>query len=76
MEKQLTKFTILMEQDEDGIYVAKVPEIKGCYAQGKTLREALERIEEAIDVCSILKKKKEKRILKEKLQELKKIKNK
>jgi len=51
MEKQIFDFTVLIEQDEDGIYVAKVPEIEGCYTQGKTLQEVLERIKEAIEVC-------------------------
>lgn len=44
-------FDVLIEQDEDGIYVARVPEIDGCYTQGKTLQEVLERIKEAIEVC-------------------------
>jgi len=44
-------FNVLIEQDEDGIYVARVPEIDGCYTQGKTLQEVLERIGEAIEVC-------------------------
>ena len=44
-------FTILIEQDEDGIFVAKVPDIPGCYTQGKTIPEVLERIKEAIRVC-------------------------
>ena len=51
MEKQLTDFTVFIEQDEDGVYVARVPEIGGCYTQGKTLQETLERIKEAIEVC-------------------------
>jgi predicted RNase H-like HicB family nuclease len=51
MEKEIMDFTVLIEQDEDGIFVAKVPEIKGCYTQGKTLQEVLERIKEAIEVC-------------------------
>jgi predicted RNase H-like HicB family nuclease len=51
MKKQMLDFTILIEQDEDGIYVAKVPEIAGCHTQGKTVEEALERIREAIEVC-------------------------
>ena len=51
MEKQILDFTVLIEQDEDGIYVARVPEIDGCYTQGKTLIEVLERIKEAIEVC-------------------------
>jgi predicted RNase H-like HicB family nuclease len=51
MEKQVLDFTVVIEQDEDGIYVAEVPEIDGCYTQGKTIPEVLERIEEAIEVC-------------------------
>jgi len=44
-------FDVIIEQDEDGIYIARVPEIEGCYTQGKTLQEVLERIKEAIEVC-------------------------
>ena len=51
MEKQILDFTVIIEQDEDGIYVANVPEIEGCYTQGKTVQEILERIKEAIEVC-------------------------
>ncbi|MBI3190827.1 type II toxin-antitoxin system HicB family antitoxin [archaeon] len=45
------QFTVLIEQDEDGIYIAKVPDIQGCYTQGKTIQEVLERVREAIQVC-------------------------
>lgn len=51
MEKNILDFTVVIEQDEDGIYVANVPELEGCYTQGKTLQEVLERIKEAIEVC-------------------------
>ncbi|MBU2616773.1 MAG: type II toxin-antitoxin system HicB family antitoxin [Nanoarchaeota archaeon] len=51
MEKQVLDFTVIIEKDEDGIYVANVPELEGCYTQGKTLQEVLERIKEAIEVC-------------------------
>jgi predicted RNase H-like HicB family nuclease len=51
MEKQILDFNVFIEQDEDGIYLAKVPEIKGCYTKGKTLQKVLERIKEAIEVC-------------------------
>jgi len=44
-------FTIVIEQDEDGFYIAEVPELEGCYTQGKTLQEAVERVKEAIEVC-------------------------
>lgn len=51
MENELLNFTVLIEQDEDGIYIAKVPEIDGCYTQGKSIEEVLRRIKEAIEVC-------------------------
>jgi len=51
MEKQIMDFNVIIEQDEEGIYVAIVPEIEGCYTQGETLQEVLERIKEAIEVC-------------------------
>jgi predicted RNase H-like HicB family nuclease len=42
------QFKVLIEQDEDGIYVASVPELPGCYTQGKTVEEVRKRIKEAI----------------------------
>ena len=51
MEKQVMDFNVFIEQDEDEIYVARVPEIDGCFTQGKTLQEVVERIKEAIEVC-------------------------
>jgi predicted RNase H-like HicB family nuclease len=50
-DNKVLNFTVLIEQDEDGIYVAKVPDIIGCYTQGKTVEQAMERIKEAIQVC-------------------------
>lgn len=44
------QFKVLIEQDEDGLYVASVPELPGCYTQGKTLEEVRERIKEAIEL--------------------------
>lgn len=51
MKKQIYNFAVLIEKDEDGIYIAKVPDIPGCYTQGKTIERVLERIKEAIEVC-------------------------
>jgi predicted RNase H-like HicB family nuclease len=51
MEGKSLNYTVLIEQDEDGIYIAKVPDIPGCYTQGKTVEQAMERIREAIQVC-------------------------
>ncbi|MBI3032003.1 type II toxin-antitoxin system HicB family antitoxin [Candidatus Woesearchaeota archaeon] len=51
MANKKVDFTIIIEQGEDGWYIAKVPDIPGCYTQGKTIPELLERIKEAIEVC-------------------------
>ena len=42
------KFTVVVEKDEDGLYVASVPLLQGCYTQGETYEEALENIKDAI----------------------------
>lgn len=47
---QELQFKILIEQDEDGLYIASVPELPGCYTQGKTIEEARERVKEAIEL--------------------------
>ena len=47
-EKMMKKFNIVVERDEDGYYVASVPELPGCHTQAKTLDELRTRIEEAI----------------------------
>ena len=37
-----------MEKAEDGYYVVECPALPGCVSQGKTEREALENVREAI----------------------------
>jgi predicted RNase H-like HicB family nuclease len=44
-------FTVLIEQDEDGIYVATVPSLKSCYTQAKTVEALYPRIREVIALC-------------------------
>jgi len=46
----MREFTVLIEQDEDGIYVASVPELPGCHTQAETLDELNRRIKEAIEL--------------------------
>ncbi len=41
------KYRVLIEQDEDGVYVAEVPSLPGCISQGQTRDEALINIKEA-----------------------------
>ena len=42
------RYRVLIEQDEDGVYVAEVPALPGCISQGKTRSEALDNIKEAM----------------------------
>ena len=42
------KYRVLIEQDEDGVFVVEVPALPGCISQGKTREEALQNIQEAI----------------------------
>ena len=44
-------FHVIIEQDEDGVYIGKVPELKGCLSQGSTLDELMKNIKEAIELC-------------------------
>ncbi len=42
------KYRILIEQDEDGVFIAECPSLPGCVSQGKTRQEAVENIQDAI----------------------------
>ena len=44
-------FSVLIEKDEDGYYVATVPALKSCYTQARTLEELYPRIKEVIELC-------------------------
>jgi len=44
-------FHVIIEQDEDGGYIGKVPELQGCLSQGDTLDELMVNIKEAIELC-------------------------
>ncbi len=44
------KYRVLIEQDEDGVFVAEVPSLPGCISQGQTRKEATENIKEAIEL--------------------------
>ena len=44
------KYRILIEKDENGIYIASCPALQGCYSQGDTVDEALQNIKDAIQL--------------------------
>ena len=43
------KYRVVIEQDEDGVFVTEVPALPGCISQGNTRSEALINIQEAIE---------------------------
>lgn len=48
MSKQ---FSVIIERDREGYYVASVPSLRGCHTQAKSLDELVVRIREAIELC-------------------------
>ena len=44
-------FNVIIEQDEDGYFVATVPELRGCHTQAKTLDSLMKRVRESIELC-------------------------
>ena len=45
------EFYVVIEKDEDGYFIGEVPQLKGCYTQGKTLDELMTNIKEVIELC-------------------------
>lgn len=43
------KYRVLIEPDEDGVFVAQVPSLPGCVSQGTTRGEALSNVQGAIE---------------------------
>ena len=49
--KAKRKFTVLIEQDEEGYFVATVPSLRGCHTQAKNLDTLMKRVREVITLC-------------------------
>jgi predicted RNase H-like HicB family nuclease len=45
------EFSVVIEKDEDGYFVASVPMLRGCHTQAKSLDVLMKRIKEAIQLC-------------------------
>jgi len=46
-----TEFYVVIERDEDGLYVGEVPQLHACYSQGRTIDELLSNMREVIALC-------------------------
>ena len=50
-KKRRQEFYVVIERDEDGYFVGEVPQLKGCYTQGKTIDELIANIKDVIKLC-------------------------
>ena len=51
MQTTRREFSVIIERDSAGYYVALVPELKGCHTQAKSLDTLMKRVREAIELC-------------------------
>ena len=49
--KMTREFSVVIEKDEDGYFVAWVPALRGCHTQARSLDVLMRRIKEAIELC-------------------------
>jgi predicted RNase H-like HicB family nuclease len=42
--------SVIVERDEDGYYIASVPELPGCHTQARTLDELANRVRKAVSI--------------------------
>ena len=45
------EFSVIVERDDEGYYVASVPELPGCHTQARSLDTLVARVREAIELC-------------------------
>ena len=49
--KTIYHLPVIIEKDEEGYYIGKVPSLKSCYTQAKTLPELYQRLQEVVSLC-------------------------
>lgn len=49
--KTIYHFPVIIEKDKNGYYLGKVPALRSCYTQAKTLPELYKRLNEAVGLC-------------------------
>jgi predicted RNase H-like HicB family nuclease len=45
------EFSVVIERDDEGYFVASVPSLRGCHTQARSLDELMDRVREAIALC-------------------------
>jgi predicted RNA binding protein YcfA (HicA-like mRNA interferase family)/predicted RNase H-like HicB family nuclease len=51
MKSKPREFSVLIERDTEGYFVATVPALRGCHTQAKSMDQLMERVREAIELC-------------------------
>jgi len=46
----MRQFDVVVERDEEGMYVGSVPQMPGCHTQGRSVDELMERMREAVEL--------------------------
>ena len=49
--KKSYNFSVIIEKDEQGYFIGKVPSLRSCYTQAKTLPELYKRLQEVVALC-------------------------
>jgi len=50
-KKKEYNFPVIIEKDESGYYLGRVPALRSCYTQAKTLPELYKRLNEVVGLC-------------------------
>jgi predicted RNase H-like HicB family nuclease len=45
------EFYVVIERDEDGMFIGEVSQLKACYSQGETIDELINNMREVIEMC-------------------------
>ena len=45
------EFLVVIERDEDGMYIGEVSQLQACYSQGRTLDELMTNMREVVELC-------------------------
>ena len=51
MAEEKLHLSIIIEQDEDNVYIVSCPAFKGCHSYGNTIEEAMKNLREVIEIC-------------------------
>jgi predicted RNase H-like HicB family nuclease len=51
MEKETVHLPLIIETDEDGVFIVSCPSFKGCHSYGSTVEEAIANIREVVTIC-------------------------